>query len=148
MAKKNKSATDEETAAVSTGPDKGRPESNVKRLETQWEASVMKHDTSFIDARVARDFVGVSSKGKRIDKGALLKEYKADTDTYSSARNTGVTVHTYAPNVAVANGIAKEVGKSREGAAFNRSYVWTDTWVLRGDQWQCVASHVMLGSGK
>lgn len=83
-----------------------------------------------------------------MDKGALLKEYKADADNYSSARNTGVKVRSYGSNVAVASGVAKEVGKTKDGTPFNRSYVWTDTWVLRGDQWQCVASHVMPASGK
>lgn len=139
-----KEAAAEEAPAGPIRPDKGKPESVVKKLETQWEESVRKHDISFITARVASDFIGVSSKGRRIDKAALLKAYGADSDSYSSARNTDVMVRSYGPNVAVATGLAKEVGKTNSGAAFNRSYLWTDTWMLRGEQWQCVASHVMV----
>jgi outer membrane biosynthesis protein TonB len=148
-AKKTEESTAAATeSAASTGPDKGSPESVVKRLENDWEVAVMKHDVNFIDSRVAKDFIGVSSRGKRMNKAALIKEFKADTDTYSSAKNSGLTVHAFNKDVVVASGTAKEVGKTKAGDAFNRTYLWTDTWVLRGDRWECVASQVMLASGK
>ncbi|MEY2547006.1 MAG: hypothetical protein QOG48_2123 [Verrucomicrobiota bacterium] len=154
--KKKSAATTESTeettsatkSAANAGPDKGNPESVVKRLENEWEAAVTKHDASFLDARVAKDFMGVSSRGKRMNKSGLLKEFKADTDTYTSAKNSGLSARAFDKDVVVVSGTAKEVGKSKTGTAFNRSYLWTDTWVLRGDRWQCVASQVMLASGK
>lgn len=156
-AKKTSTATaeDEETSsssrsdsAANSGPDKGRPESAVKRLENEWETAVMKHDASFIEARVGKDFLGVSSRGKRLNKSALIKEFKSDTDTYSSAKNGSMSVHAFDKNVVIASGTAKEVGKTKDGTAFARSYLFTDTWVLRGERWECVASQVMLASGK
>jgi ketosteroid isomerase-like protein len=117
-------------------------------LESDWEGAVKNHDVSFIQARVAEDFIGVSSKGKKMNKSGLVKEFKADTDTYSSAKSSGMTVRAHGDNVAVVNGTAKEVGKTKDGKPFSRSYIWTDTWVLRGGKWQCVASQVMLASGK
>ncbi|GEM_PF-1191477 len=146
--KTSEESTSTEESAATTGPDKGSPESNVKRLENEWEAAVMKHDASFLDSRVAKDFIGVSSRGKRMNKAALLKEFKADTDTYASAKNNGLTLRAFDKNVVVASGSAKEVGKTKAGAGFNRSYLFTDTWILRGDRWQCVASQVMLATGK
>ena len=149
--KKSTAESDEEPAPKATkseGPDKGKPESVVKRLENEWEMSVMKHDTAFVESRVAKDFMGVSSKGKRLNKAALLKEYKTDTDTYSSAKNGSLNVRAADKNVVIASGTAKEIGKSKDGEKFTRSYLFTDTWVMRGDRWECVASHVMLASGK
>jgi ketosteroid isomerase-like protein len=128
--------------------DTGSSESNVKRLENEWEGAVMKKDPSFIQSRVAEDFIGTSSKGKRMNKAGLLKEFKNDTDTYTSAKNGSVTVRSFGSNIAVATGTAKEVGKTKDGKAFSRTYAWTDTWMLRGNQWQCVASQAMLVSGK
>lgn len=151
---KQKSATAQDTdasaapASASAGPDKGKPESVVKRLENEWEAAVMKHDASFIGSRVAKDFVGVSSHGKRSSKSGLMKEFKGDTDTYTSAKNGSLTVRAFGKDVVVASGTAREVGKTRDGAAFNRSYIFTDTWMLRGERWECIASQVMLEPAK
>jgi ketosteroid isomerase-like protein len=137
-----------QNAAASTGPDRGSPESNVKRLENQWEGSVKAHDVSFLQARVAEDFIGVSSRGKRLNKSSLMKEFKTDTDTYASAKNSGIIVRVIDKDVVVASGVAKEVGKSHDGKSFKRSYIFTDTWAMRGDRWQCVASHVMVEGAK
>lgn len=104
----------------------------------------MKKDASFVQARVSEDFIGVSSKGKRMNKSALVKEFKSDSDAYSSAKNSGLTVRAHGANVVVANGTAKEVGKTKDGRSFNRSYIWTDTWVVKGERWECVSSQVML----
>jgi ketosteroid isomerase-like protein len=137
-----------EKAAAPAGPDKGSAESNVKRLEDEWEAAVMKHDATFVQTRVAEDYVGTSSKGKRISKGGLLKEFKGDTDTYTSTKNAGVAVRSFGANIAIATGTAREVGKGKDGKAFNRVYAWTDTWMLRNGKWECIGSQSMLVSGK
>lgn len=140
--------TSRSAAAIATGPDRGSPEANVKRLENTWEASVKAHDVSFLQARVAEDFIGVSSRGKRLNKSSLMKEFKSDTDVYSSARNSGIIIRVVAKDVVVASGIAREAGKTRDGRPFQRSYIFTDTWALRGDHWQCVASQVALETAK
>lgn len=135
-------------AKPSTGPDTGTADSNVKRLENEWEVGVMKHDTAFLESRVANDYMGYSSKGKRIGKADLLKERQADTDKYTSANNGNIAVRTYGSNVAVAMGTSKETGTGKDGKQFARGYVWTDTWMLRGGHWQCIASHTALTARK
>jgi ketosteroid isomerase-like protein len=149
-AEKKTSASAEKTAskkAVSAA-DTGSAESNVKRLENEWEAAVLKKDASFIQSRIADDFIGTSSRGKRLNKATLAKEFKSDPDTYTSTKNGSITVHAFGNNVAVATGTAKEVGKTKDGKEFSRAYAWTDTWMLRGNQWQCIGSQAMLISGK
>lgn len=96
-----------------------------------------------IEKIVADDFIGTSSSGKTGDKATLLAESKRDTNTYTSAVSSDMTVRIFAPNVAVVTGIAKESGKTKAGKPFSNSYRFTDTWVERNGEWQCVAAHAM-----
>lgn len=123
---------------------KSTPEATIRDIEDKWEASVMSHDPSVAQAYLADDFHGVSSKGKLMSKSNLLSEIKKDTDTYSSTKNGKVDVRVFGGQFAVATGTSTEVGKTKDGQAFKRSFRWTDVWVLRKDKWQCVASQAML----
>jgi ketosteroid isomerase-like protein len=123
---------------------KSTPEATIREIEDKWEASVMSHDSSVAQAYLADDFRGVSSKGKVMSKSNLLSEIKKDTDTYTSTKNGKVDVRVFGGQFAVATGTSTEVGKSKDGQAFKRSFRWTDVWVLRKDKWQCVASQAML----
>jgi ketosteroid isomerase-like protein len=117
--------------------------SNIKELESRWEASLLSHDTSSIEKIVAEDFIGTSSSGKQGDKTTLLAEAKRDTNTYTSAVSSDMKVKMFGPSVAVVTGIAKETGKTKAGKTFSHAYRFTDTWVERNGEWQCVAAHAM-----
>jgi ketosteroid isomerase-like protein len=123
---------------------KSTPEATIRDIEDKWEASVMKHDPSVAQAYLADDFRGVSSKGKVMSKSNLLSEIKKDTDVYTSTKNGKVDVRVFGGQFAVATGTSTEVGKTKDGQAFKRSFRWTDVWVLRKDKWQCVASQAMI----
>jgi ketosteroid isomerase-like protein len=120
---------------------------SVKEMEEKWEASVPSHDFSTVQAFVASDFVGISSQGKFVEKSSLLAEFKKDKDTYKSAKNEKLNVKAFGPNVMVVTGRAREKGTSKDGKAFDRTFLFTDTWALRGGQWQCVASQVTKVKG-
>ena len=115
----------------------------IKELESRWEATLLSHDTSAIEKTVADDFIGTSSSGKTGDKATLLDAAKRDTNTYTSAVSSDMTVRLFGTNVAVVTGIAKETGKTKAGKTFSHSYRFTDTWVERNGEWQCVAAHAM-----
>lgn len=114
----------------------------VTDMENAWEAAVAKHDYATLDSFVAPDFVGVSSKNKFIGRSDVLGEAKRDKDTYKSAKNEKLNVKNYGPNLTVVTGRAREVGTGKDGKAFDRTFLFTDTWMMRGGKWQCVASHV------
>ena len=82
-----------------------------------------------------------------MNKSALISELKKDKDTYKSAANEKLAVYSYGPGVAVVIGTAHEKGTTKDGKPFDRMFRFTDTWVKRGGQWQCVASHVMKVRG-
>jgi len=119
----------------------------VKELENRWEASYAAHDVSVAQSLVSNDFIGVYWDGKVMGKSSLISQIKKDQDTYKSAKNEKLDVRSYGPNVSVVVGTAREKGTGKDGKAFDRTFRFTDTWVQRGGQWQCVASHVMKVKG-
>ena len=97
-----------------------------------------------VDELVASDFSGVNSKGKFINKAALMAELKDDSDTYKSARNEKLNVRICGPSTAVVTGSARARGATKDGKSFDRTYRFTDTWVERDGKWQCVASQASI----
>ena len=123
---------------------KSTAEATIREIEDKWEGAVKTHDPAVAQAYVAEDYRGVSSKGKIMTKANLLSEFKKDTDVYTSTKNAKVDVRVFSGQFAIATGIATEIGKTKDGKDFKRNFRWTDAWVERKGQWQCVASQAML----
>ncbi len=138
--KKETTTTAAKPAAAAAAPSGKKM--GVRDMEEKWEASVPTHDIATVQGFVAADFVGISSQGKFTDRGSMLAEYKKDKDTYKSAKNEKLNVKNFGANVTVVTGRARERGTGKDGKAFDRTYLFTDTWMLRGGQWQCIASQV------
>jgi ketosteroid isomerase-like protein len=122
-------------------------EATLKDNENKWEASYAAHNSSVAQSLVANDFAGVYWDGRVMNKSAVIAEMKKDRDTYKSAANEKLAVYSHGPNVAVVIGTTHEKGTTKDGKPFDRMFRFTDTWVKRGSQWQCVASHVMKVRG-
>ena len=129
------------TPAVATAKTIGKNMS-VKDMENAWEGAVSKHDRATVEGFLAADFAGVSSKNKFIGRSDVLNEFKGDKDTYKSAKNEKLNVKMYGSSVAVVTGRARETGTGKDGKAFDRTFLFTDTWMMRGGKWQCIASQV------
>ena len=112
-------------------------------METRWVASIAAHDATVPQQLVAADYIGVNSAGRVVNKATLIADMKRDKNTYDSAVNSGVTVRVHG-NAAVAVGTTRQVGKTPTGEAFTYTYRWTDTWLERNGQWQCVGSQSFL----
>ncbi len=122
-------------------------EAALKDNENRWEASFASHDPSVSQPMMANDFVSVYWDGKMMNKSEVLAQFKKDKDTYKSAVNEKLAVHMFGKNVAVVIGTAREKGTTKDGKTFDRQFRYTDTWVERNGQWQCVASQVMKIKG-
>jgi uncharacterized protein DUF4440 len=117
--------------------------SKLKALEQSWEGSFLTHDTTILEKLVAEDFVGTSSSGKVGNKSTMIAEARKDKNVYSSAVSSDMVVHLFGPSVAVVTGVARETGKTPAGKAFSQAFCFTDTWVERNGEWQCVAASAM-----
>jgi ketosteroid isomerase-like protein len=140
--KKETTATSAKPAAPAAAAAPSGKKMGVKEMEEKWEASIPAHDFATVEGFVASDFVGISSQGKFVNKSGVLAEYKKDKDTYKSAKNERLNVKSFGPNVTVVTGRAREKGTGKDGKAFDRTFLFTDTWMLRNGQWQCVASQI------
>jgi len=146
--KRTGSAKVSPAGATATAPSrKGSVEATLKDNENRWEASYAAHDSSVAQSFVASDFNGVYWDGRVMGQSGVISEIKKDKDTYKSAVNEKLAVHSYGPGVAVVVGTAREKGTGKDGKPFDRTFRFTDTWVKRGGQWQCVASQVMKVRG-
>ena len=134
-------------AAAATGKKMSAPTA-LKDSENRWAAALGKHDAATVEAMLAPDCVGVNAKGKVQNRRAMLSEIKGDKDTYTSNKNEKLDVRMYGSNVAVVVGTYREKGTAKDGKAFDRTYRFTDTWMDRGGNWQCIASHVTLVAQK
>ena len=130
------------TAAAPSGK-RMTVEGALKDNENRWEAATAKHDVATMGSLIADDFVGVYFDGKVMTRSSVIGEAKKDRDTYTSAVNERLAVHTFGSNVAVVVGTAHEKGTDKSGKPFERKLRFTDTWVERSGRWQCVASQVM-----
>ena len=146
--KRTGSAKVSPAGVTATAPSrKGSVEETLKDNENRWEASYAAHDSSVAQSFVASDFTGVYWDGRVMGKSGVISEIKKDKDTYKSAVNEKLTVRSYGPGVAVVIGTSHEKGTTKDGKPFDRAFRFTDTWVQRGGQWQCVASQVMKIKG-
>ena len=135
------------SSAAAAPSKKTGVEATLKDNENRWEASYAAHDSSVAQSLVASDFNGVYWDGRVMGKAGVISEIKKDKDTYRSAVNEKLAVHSYGPGVAVVVGTAHEKGTTKDGKPFDRTFRFTDTWVQRGGEWQCVASQVMKIKG-
>jgi hypothetical protein len=146
--KRTGSAKVSPAGVTATAPSrKGSVEATIKDNENKWEASYAAHNSSVAQSLVASDFNGVYWDGRVMGKSGVISEIKKDKDTYKSAVNEKLTVRGYGPGVAVVVGTSYEKGTTKDGKPFDRAFRFTDTWVQRGGQWQCVASQVMKVKG-
>ena len=116
----------------------------LKDNENRWSAAIAKHDTATIESMVAPDYIGVNAGGKVQNRRAMLADVKSGKDTYTSTKAEKLDVHMYGTGVAVVVGMANVKGTDKDGKAFDRTYRFTDTWMDRGGNWQCIASHGTL----
>lgn len=124
------------------------PQAALKDAENRWAAAIGSHDRAVIDSLVARDFIGVNLKGKIQNKRGLMGEMKGDKDQYSSSTNEKLEVNMYGPALGVVAGTYRARGTDEHGKPFDRSIRFTDTWLERNGQWQCIASQIMMLSPK
>jgi ketosteroid isomerase-like protein len=142
-AAKKESTANAAKPATSSAPAKTAAKNMAPRdAENAWEAAVGKHDYATVEPLVAADFIGVSAKNKFIGRSEMLSQFKGDKDTYRSAKNEKLNIKQYGNNVTVVTGRARETGTGKDGKAFDRTYLFTDTWMMRGGKWQCIASQI------
>lgn len=107
----------------------------------EWTRSYTTGVTDVMEKILAADFVSTSPRGQKSDKAACIASAKEGPSLFESTQAGPIVVKVHA-NMALAFGGDVLVLKS--GAPREVKTAWTDTWILRRDEWVVVASHESL----
>ena len=117
-------------------------EQTLRALSDQWEQVVMTRDVGVLKRIWASDFLYVEPSGRTFNKDEGMADVAKMTDQPTSAQITSFKVRVYnAGTAAVTIGDARELGRDKDGKAFDRRSRFTNVWVLQNGSWQCVSGH-------
>lgn len=117
-------------------------ESKLIALENVWNQAQLHHDVQALKSLVSDTFVFVDTDGTVMNKAEFLKDIQDPDFQAASISNSDVKVHIY-QTAAVVYGGYHTTGTYR-GKPIDHYGRFTDTWVYKDAQWQCVASHTSL----
>ena len=126
--------------------DEFNNEEAVMKMEREWSAAFLRHDTAAIDRILSDDFVGTDGRGVVSNKAQELEEATAPapgspprTSTIVDEKLTDMKVRVYG-NTAVLNALntATLLFNGKESMV---RYRRTTVWVKRQGRWQCVSFH-------
>lgn len=110
----------------------------VSALESAWIDATLTYDAAWFERQLADTFVNTDEEGVVTGKAAMVADVKSRANVYETITYDDMKVHAYG-DTAIATGIAVLEGTSK-GKPIDSSSRWTNTWIKRAGQWQCVAS--------
>ena len=116
--------------------------SKLIALENAWNQAQIYRDGEAMNRLVADTFVYTDWDGTVSNKAKFIADSKDPSFHITAVSNDGVDVYFY-PGVAVVTGAYHTKGVNK-GKPFDHYGRFTDTWILSGGQWECVASHTNL----
>jgi delta-aminolevulinic acid dehydratase/porphobilinogen synthase len=93
---------------------------------------------------LAEDFVGTVTDGKRYSKADVLSDPTRGAITARACSLLSAHVSFVGDSVAMVYGSETSIRKDKNGKEFNRTLIWTDTWLKRNGKWQIIAVQDML----
>jgi ketosteroid isomerase-like protein len=111
------------------------------KMEEEWGQVDVNMDKTVLARVWAPDYVSIDRAGG-ITYGREANIANFSFEGVSKATNVDMRVHMFADNVAVVTGIDRTEGKDTAGRPFVHEDRFSDTYVKRGDLWQCVAGQV------
>ena len=117
-------------------------ESKLLILERMWNEAQVNRDSSALDALVSSKFVNTEYDGEVSDKQKFLADIRDPLFKPAQATVQDMKVNFFG-DTAVITGVYHTKG-TYEGRPYDHVGRFTDTWILDGGKWQCVASHTSL----
>jgi Domain of unknown function (DUF4440) len=130
------------TSIVCHSADVSAEQSLLVALENAWNQAQLHKDTTALSMLTAEGFVYTDTDGTVMNKAEFLADAKNPAYHAALATNENVVVRLY-ETTAIVIGRYHTKGTFRS-KPFDHHGRFTDTWVQRGNKWQCVASHTSL----
>lgn len=106
--------------------------------ERKW-AELACQPSNVVQDALADDFVGTSPEGSRYTKKDALGEHRPPSGAVHGCKLIDARVRFFAPGLAVVYGRESSIHKDPHGKEFERTLIWTDTWLKRSGKWQIIA---------
>ena len=125
----------------------GGVEQTLRDLTQAWSKVPLTHDTAVLQRIWADDFIYVLESGETFDKPKGIADEAKSSEKLTSAAASNLKIRVYGGSAAVVIGDYEEIGRDKDGKAFDRKSRFTNIWILRNGTWQCVSGHSsFLGS--
>src|ERR1041384_2763232 len=111
-------------------------------LEHAWNRAIEAKDTKALDQLLAPTFVAVDTDGSLTRKGEFLAGIRAPSYQPAEAFYEDIRAEVYGDS-AVTVGIFR-IREIQKGKRITQRQRFLDTWIRKGQTWQCVASQVTL----
>jgi hypothetical protein len=114
-------------------------------IEQERKWAVLECEPSNVVAEaLADDFVGTSPRGPRYTKAEALAEAPPAPGQARDCKLLTARVRFYGNTVAMIYGSETSVRKQKDGKEFDRTLIWTDTWLKRDGKWQIIGVQDMI----
>ncbi len=140
LAKAFKQAIDDQAKVASHKPASAAAdaEQQVRDLERQFEAAILRGQLAFFERVLAPGFTHTSQNGTHRSRAEWLANHKPGETPYDSLNTEGLSVQVYGPTAIVTGKIAPK-GRSSSGGPIVGEYRFMRTWVNRDGNWQVAA---------
>ena len=112
--------------------------SNILALEYAWDQAQERGDTKAMSAIFDNSLIFVDYDGKVLTKAEYLARVKSDLTHTEQVVTESMDVHVLG-NTAIVVGVYRVKG-IENGKPYARRRRFTDTWMLLGGNWTCIAA--------
>jgi hypothetical protein len=119
-------------------------EKAVTKLEQEWFKIQLAHDWDKMRQLLGDDFQLIESDGRLGDRDSMIAGYKEEAPSVATISMTLLVSHAVSNDTVVATGLDDISLRQRDGSISHRYERFTDVWVLRNNQWVCVAEQITL----
>jgi ketosteroid isomerase-like protein len=117
----------------------GQVQQELIQVEKDWCTAMQRKDASFLERTLAADYVGVTRQGKTETKADAIRGIKDPATRLDVCVDTDFNIRVYG-DVGVVIARYHRAGVDATGPYKDRTGWYTDVFVRRNGQWQCVAS--------
>jgi hypothetical protein len=119
-------------------------EKAVTKLEQEWFKIQLAHDWDKLRQLLGNDFQLIESDGRLGDRDSMIAGYKDEAPSVTTISMTLLVSHAVSNDAVVATGLDDISLRQRDGSISHRYERFTDVWILRNNQWVCVAEQITL----
>jgi ketosteroid isomerase-like protein len=127
-------------------PNLPDPASVIVERDAALQLASMTYDVKTIRALITEDFTLISSTGRVMKAGDLLKEVGDRSVTWFANQPSEVNARVYNGDCAVVTAMLHEKCEAG-GKSYDRRLRYTDTWVKLDGVWRYVAGHASALKG-